>query len=207
MPPSAEAASLVGDASFGQPARQPAHAEEPQAQELGHQAPPSSDDDRSEPLRADVDEDFSPFATYPQDEDKPQRGPLRRILLGLLLVAALAAAFWFLAPDSLKQRLGLAAADTQLQVMVTHQNLRQLASGNTLYEVSGRVINPTAKTQKVPPIRAELESGEGRVVYRWTIAPPAPTLPPGGSAPFNSAEMNVPAEAKDLTVSVHSERS
>jgi hypothetical protein len=40
------------------------------------------------------------------------------------------------------------------------------------------------------------------VVYSWTIPPPARTIPPGGSASFNSAELNIPPTAQELTVTL-----
>ena len=70
---------------------------------------------------------------------------------------------------------------------------QRLASGNELLTVTGRVINPTSTEQPVPPLQAQLKSRAGKLVYSWTIAPPARTLPPGASASFNSAEVNVPA--------------
>ena len=42
----------------------------------------------------------------------------------------------------------------------------------------------------------------GKVVYRWTIAPPARTLAAGASAPFNSAEVNVPPGGDELTITL-----
>ena len=129
----------------------------------------------------------------------------RIVLFALLLlaVAAAAVAFWMLAPAEWRERVGIAAArETPLQLMMTHSDRQKLASGNELLAVSGRVINPTSKTQTVPPIRAELKSSSGRLVYSWTIPPPARTLPPGGSASFNSAELNVPPGADELTVTL-----
>ena len=122
----------------------------------------------------------------------------------LLIVAALAAAGWFLAPDSLRERLGLASeGGTPLEVMVTNSDRQRLASGNELFAVSGRVINPTDKAQTVPPLRAELlDASRERVVYSWTIAPPAPTLGPGASASFNSAEVDVPQGGSHLRVTL-----
>ena len=83
--------------------------------------------------------------------------------------------------------------------MMTHSDRQKLASGNELLAVSGRVINPTDENQDVPPIQAQLRSASGKLVYSWTIAPPARTLPPGASATFNSAEVNVPAGGDELT--------
>jgi len=68
--------------------------------------------------------------------------------------------------------------------------------------VTGRVINPTSKEQDVPPLQAQLRSRTGQLVYRWTIAPPTRTLPAGGSASFNSAEVNVPPGGDELTITV-----
>ncbi len=150
------------------------------------------------------DDDFSPFR-YDSEEEPRKRSPLMSVLLVALLIAALAAAFWFLAPPEWKERLGIAGSpDTPLQLMMTHSDRQKLASGNELLAVSGRVINPTDESQEVPPIRAQLRSATGKLVYSWTIAPPARTLPPGASATFNSAEVNVPAGGDELTITLGS---
>jgi predicted Zn finger-like uncharacterized protein len=156
-----------------------------------------------QPPAEDVDDDFSPFAAR-EPAERGRRGPLVAILLVIVLVAALAAAFWFLAPAEWRARVGLAeAAQTPLQLMMTHSDRQTIAPGNSeLLAVSGRVINPTTKAQRVPPIQAELRSRSGKLVYRWTIAPPTATLGPGASTPFNSAEVNVPAGGEELTVSL-----
>ena len=148
------------------------------------------------------DDDFSPFTTD-EDDEPTGRSPLLKLLLIALLIAALAAAFWFLAPPEWKERVGIAAAgETPLQLMMTHSDRQKLASGNELLAVSGRVINPTDEQQNVPPISAQLRSSSGKLVYSWTIAPPARTLPPGASATFNSAEVNVPAGGDELTITL-----
>jgi len=156
-----------------------------------------------EPAAGDDDE-FSPFVRFETEEPR-RRSPLLTMLLVALAIAALAAAFWFLAPTEWKQRIGIAGAgETPLQLMMTHSDRQKLASGNELLAVSGRVINPTDENQNVPPIRAQLRSSTGKLVYSWTIAPPARTLPPGASATFNSAEVNVPAGGDELTITLGS---
>lgn len=137
--------------------------------------------------------------------DQPEPGRNRtliRILLVVLLVAALAAAAWFFAPREWMARAGLAEAsgDSPLKLMVTSQDRQKLASGNDLVSLSGRVINPTDSSQTVPALQADLRDGGGKLVYSWTIAPPAPRLPPRGSASFNAAELGVPANATSLTL-------
>ena len=124
------------------------------------------------------------------------------ILLAILLVTAIALALWFFAPDSLRRQVGFAAAPSPLQIAPGTPERQTLASGNELVVVSGRVINPSSRAQQVPPIEAQLRDKSGRVLYTWTIAPPARSLPPGGSATFNSAEMGVPPSGLDSTVTL-----
>lgn len=171
------------------------------------EAPAIADEWRAtdpEPAPAVADEEeFSSYAPIDEGDGKsPRRWPL---ILGLLvLIAAAAAAFWFFAPDTWKAKAGLAeAGSTPLQLMITTRERQTLQSGNELILISGRVINPTDREQQVPPIRAELRDQETqKVVHRWTIAPPARSLGPGGSASFNSAEVDVPGGGELLTVSL-----
>jgi predicted Zn finger-like uncharacterized protein len=151
------------------------------------------------------------FAAYDRGDDEGG-GSTRKALVGLLaallLIALAVAAFWFLVPASTKEKLGLAqATDTPLLIQVDQRNRRTLASGNQLLEVSGKVINPTDQPRTVPPLQAQLRSLDQQVVYRWTIPPPASTLEPGGSASFNSAELNIPPAAACLDVSFDKDRA
>lgn len=148
------------------------------------------------------DDEFSPFAERDPVERKGNKG-LGLALIAIVVIAAVAAALWFLAPQEWRTKLGLAAAsETPLKLVLEHSDRQQLASGNELLTISGRVINPTTEQQAVSAIKAELKSSTGKLVYSWTIPPPARTLPPGGSARFNSAELNVPPGAEDLTITI-----
>lgn len=158
-----------------------------------------------------VDEDEEPLSDLrfdPNDDepDPPRSKRLMIILILLLVVVGGAVAFVYLAPPAWKAQLGMAAAnsgDTPLQLVIDRQPQRQtLESGNELFVVAGRVVNPTESEQQVPPIRATLKDQQGKIVYRWTIAPPKPTLKPGESAAFNSAEVDVPAGAVDLKLDI-----
>lgn len=159
--------------------------------------------DWREPPQAEAtDDEFSPFPVA-DDVEAPGRNPIVTILMIVVLVAVIAAAFYFLAPPELKAKLGLGTgAASQLALIVTHRDRQQLESGNQLLTVTGRVINPTTKEQDVPPLQAQLRSRAGKVVYRWTISPPARTLAAGASAPFNSAEVNVPPGGDELTITL-----
>ena len=160
-----------------------------------------TEDWREPPEVEPQDDEFSPFPAA--DEVAPRRrGRLVALLVALLVIAALAAAFWFLAPREWQAQLGLSAGTSPLALVTTHMDRQRLESGNELLTVTGRVINPTGKDQAGPPLQAQLKSRTGQVVYRWTIAPPARTLSPGASASFNSAEVNVPPGGEELTISL-----
>ena len=180
---------------------------EPNAAETGLYAPEGASEDKpaeAHDWAAEThgrDDVFSPFIL--REPENRRRSPLIVILIVAMVIAAVAAAFWFLTPPQWKDRIGIAGAgETPLQLMMTHSDRQKLASGNELLAVSGRVINPTEQNQNVPPIQAQLRSSSGKLVYSWTIAPPARTLPPGASATFNSAEVNVPAGGDELTITL-----
>lgn len=140
------------------------------------------------------------------DDETPRNRRWLWILLtlALLAAAAAAAAFWFYAPSTWKEKAGIAqAGDTPLQLMITGKDRQELASGNELLAVSGRVINPTDQEQNVPPIKAELRNKDSKqVVHSWTIAPPARVLAPRSSATFNSAEVDIPAGGDELVITL-----
>jgi len=186
-----EAAMDSGDADPGPETAESEPAERAVASDWNSPPEPEAQDDQ-----------FSPFAE-PDDEQPARRGPAMVILVIVLVVAALAAVFWFLAPGDMKVRLGLAAVGTSpLALVTTHMDRQRLESGQESLTVTGRVINPTGQDQPVPPLRAQLKTRTGKVVYSWTIAPPAHSLPPGASASFNSTEVSVPAGGDELTITL-----
>jgi len=150
-------------------------------------------------------QDDDGFAAIPamHDEEEPVRRGMMGWIVGLvLLVVAAAAAFYFLAPPELKARAGIAeAGGSSLKLMVTTRDRQKLASGNELLAISGRVINSTDREQAVPPIHAELrDPASNKLVYQWTIAAPARSLAPGETAPFNSAQLDVPQGGESLSL-------
>lgn len=167
---------------------------------VSDEAAATSADWREPPVPEAVDDEFNPFRMI-NDAPAKRRSPALTILIIIVVVAALAAAFWFLAPPAWKAALGLGGAtSSKLALVVTHMDQQRLESGNQLLTVTGRVINPTGQEQSVPPLQAQLKGKNGKLVYSWTIAPPAPSLAPGASAPFNSAEVNVPQGGQELTI-------
>lgn len=137
---------------------------------------------------------------------RPRRNPARMwtmlaVLFAVVSSSALAALVVF-GPSSFGERLGLRSAAVPLTIEVTRKpERRPTLSGSELLAVTGRVLNPTESVQTVPNIRAELRDGQGRAVYSWTITRPAISLPPGGSAAFDSAAIDVPRGSKALNLS------
>ena len=200
-----EEAVIEGDAETVTDSPEPAEVESGEVPTAEPHAAPEAgptSEDWNEPPHAEAAPDmFSPFAAADEVEPK-RRSPLLTIVILALLVVALAVGFWFFAPPDLKARLGLtSAAASPLQVSYPpHVERLQLASGNELLTVSGRVINPTGKEQPVPPIQAQLLGHGGKVIYSWTIPPPTQSLAPGASASFNSAELKVPPGGENIKI-------
>jgi predicted Zn finger-like uncharacterized protein len=172
-----------------------------ESQEAAPAAAEAVAEDWKEPPEAEAAPDvFSPFAA-PDEEEPKRRSPLTTILIVAVLIIIVAALFWLFAPVEIKARLGLAAGRASpLTLVMTHMDRQQLESGNQLLTISGRVINPTTNEQDVPPLQASLTDRAGKVVKKWTIEPPARSIPAGGSASFNSAEVNVPPGGEFLTI-------
>jgi predicted Zn finger-like uncharacterized protein len=151
---------------------------------------------------------------YIDEPAEPRRNPARRwtivaVVVGLLLLVGIAA-LPFIGLDRLRDQFGLAESGPTVSLLLEvprKPERRTLASGNELFALTGRIVNPTRERQSVPDIRAELRDAEGRVVYNWTITPPVRTLAPGAVAEFDSAEVDVPKGARELNLSFDGARS
>ncbi len=179
------------------------HAAADHAEGLDEYAPPA--EALEVPLYDQPEDGFESIPAMRDEEEEPRRGRALGWLIGLvLLVVAAAAAFWFLASPELKARAGVGQAGaTELEVMLITSDRQKLASGNELLAISGRIINPTDRELPVPAIEAELRNKASKaLVYRWTIPPPARSLPPRGTASFNSAEVDIPEGGDELTVTL-----
>ena len=164
-------------------------------------APAEQYDAPSDPYPPE-DEGFAAIPAMHDDDEAVRSNKLKWIIGLILIVVAAAAAFYFFAPPELKARAGIAeVGESPLEVIVTTRDRQRLASGNELLAISGRVINNTDRVQAIPPIHAELrDEASNKLIYQWTIAPPARSLAPGASASFNSAEVDVPAGADMLSL-------
>lgn len=187
-PPATRAQWASEPAGYDEPVEPPVAMAKPEVQPSGEWAP------------AEEDIGYREIA----DDEAPRSRRWIWLVTLLVLLAAAAVAFWYLAPPAWKEKAGIAqVGETPLQLMITSKDRQELASGNELLAVSGRVINPTDREQDVPPIKAELRNKDTKqVVHRWTIAPPARVLAPRSSATFNSAEVDIPAGGDELVITL-----
>lgn len=150
----------------------------------------------------------TPDMVDPAPPFRPRRNPARlwliaAIVSALLALAAIASLALF-GPPAFFKRVGLAEnyVDVPLLLQVPGQpDRRPLPSGNELFVVAGKVVNPTDRTVAVPNIIAELTDTRGGVVYSWTIPKPAVRIEPRASLSFNSAVLDVPKESRALKLS------
>jgi len=147
---------------------------------------------------------IDPYASTPPFRPRRNRNTVLTVLAALAAVLILIAAgtvAWF-GPRAFAGWMGGNGTTSPLMLQVIRKpERRTLATGNELFAVSGRIVNPTAVQQPVPDIRAELQDAHGRTVYGWTISAPVHSLPPKGSADFDSAEVDVPQGSKALNLS------
>lgn len=193
------------------PAAAPAFAESAYAADVPRPLRPRS----AEPARRYIDPDaeraergetVSAFAHQPPFV--PRRNPARRrtamaVAAGVAMLAATGAILYTGTPG-IAEQLGLpiaSTAESALKFAINTPERRLLSSGNELFAVSGRIINETGSRQRIPDIRAVLKDSQDRDVYSWTIKPQTRVIGPSGSLSFNSAALDVPANAKELELS------
>lgn len=139
---------------------------------------------------------------------RPRRNPARRwtitaVIAGIAMLGATAAIVSTGAPSATRA-LFHPAVETPLRI-VNRPVDRHDYNGNEIFAISGTVLNPTDTRQAVPDIRADLRDAQKRIVFSWMIRPEATSLPPKGRVEFNSAKLDVPANAKDLVLSFSGE--
>jgi predicted Zn finger-like uncharacterized protein len=167
---------------------------------------PISIDSTPEP----VAENYDAFA--PEPPFRPRRNPAKRWTLAaagvaVLLMAGVLAVQFFGTPTfitGLLARAGLPGGQVDVPLLLEvprKPERRELPSGNELFALTGRIVNPTDTAQRIPDILAELRDAQGRVVYGWTITPPKRTIEGRGKIEFDSAEIDVPKGSKKLNLS------
>lgn len=193
---------------FQQPARQDgAAAIDPPPAAPRAAAPSPAAPGPAEAAPIDEGAAYDPFAH--RAPFRARRNPARRYTMaalaaGIAMLVGVGAIIYSGAPGIASQ-FGLGqAAETPLRIEQYPIDRRDLDNGSELFAVSGRVVNPSKRRQNVPDIRVELRDAlgrHGRIIYSWTITPQQRVLPPGGSLEFNSAQLDVPKNSKQLDFS------
>lgn len=124
-------------------------------------------------------------------------------LVAAILMLAAAASVYFYGPPNWAQGIDFLASTEETDLVIElppNQDHRELPDGTILFAVSGVIINPTDREQRVPPILAELRDAQGIIVYSWTIQPPVATLAPNAKVNFSEAKLDIPRRASELSV-------
>ena len=149
-----------------------------------------------------------PQYSQPEDDWEPRRRPRRNrarmwtiiaIVAGLLMVGAVVALQVFGLPDFV-QRIWLPVQNSSALTINGTIERTRLASGQDLLILHGEITNTGDETQRVPQIRAELRDGQNNIVHSWSIAPPVRDLGPRQTRSFDSAERDVPASGRVLSL-------
>ncbi len=152
---------------------------------------------------------YDPFADQPRT--KPRRNPARRwtaaaFVAGFSMLLGTGAILYSGAPGIAAQLgLGIGDPETPLRFADKSVERRTPPGGGELFAVSGKVVNPTGDKQHVPDIRLELKDAQGKLLDGWRVTPEVRTLDGKASIDFNSAKLNVPADARIVEFSFANE--
>ncbi|MCC2601306.1 zinc-ribbon domain-containing protein [Sphingopyxis yananensis] len=159
------------------------------------------------PAAGDILPDENLVADQPLPFRRASNGVGRRwtvmAVIALLLVIAAAASLKIFGLPNWAQGLGVMGASENTDLVIElppNQDHRELPDGTILFAVSGVIINPTDREQRVPPILAQLLDAQGTIVYSWTIKPPVATLAPNAKVNFSEAKLDIPRRATELSV-------
>jgi predicted Zn finger-like uncharacterized protein len=203
--PAAPAAAPAQPAAAA-PAPSPAPAPAPQAAPPAAGAPahryidPEGERaERGEPRRYDA---FAPRPPFRPRGNPARRWTVAAIAASLAMLIGIAAIL-YLGTPGIAAKVGLPIGKVETPLLFADKQIerRNLSSGNELFAISGKVVNPTGERQRVPDIRVDLKDQGDRVVYSWTITPSQRDLGPSGTILFNSAKLDVPANSKMLELS------
>lgn len=142
-------------------------------------------------------------------------GPSPAAAFGLALLAGVPLAF--LARSTVVRAMPQSAAlyaRIGLPVNLRGLELRDLAAFQTRDEgaqaqlvIEGDVVGVAAGTVSVPPIEVEVRDAQDQTVYRWTVAPPRPTLGNRETARFRASLSAPPAQGRTVSVRFAAERA
>ena len=138
---------------------------------------------------------------------RPRRNPAKlwtaAAVTFALAVAALGGALYYFGLPNWAVNIGLApeGSDPDLLLdMPRKPERRQLPSGDEYFAFSGRIVNASDRTLAVPPIVVEMRDDQDRLVFGWTIRSPVRQLGPGDQASFHESRIDIPKNARNLTL-------
>lgn len=160
--------------------------------------PPSWTQTEAVPEPEAVTEDWEPGR-------RPRRNRTRlwtilAVVAGLLMVGGVVALQVFGLPEFVR-KVWLPVQDTGALSINGRPERSRLESGQDLLILHGEITNNSSETQRVPQIRAELRDAQNNVVHSWSIAPPVRDIAPRATVRFDSAERDVPASGRELSLS------
>jgi hypothetical protein len=153
-----------------------------------------------------VDEDYNPFAHEPPFSpriNKTRRWTIAAFCAALVMLAGIGLIEYFGTPN-FAARFGLPVGTVDVPLLIEqtlNPHRADNANGPSYLDFSGRIINPTNQSQRVPDILADLLDSHGRIITTMVVTPPQRTLPPRGVMPFDSAFVNPPVAAKEINLS------
>ncbi len=198
---------------------------EPGAAEAAGQSPPPAPLQAPEPAAPEdtapddtaPDDPMPKLAAFDETQQRshaerppPPEGKRRSGAGGWLLVSAVVAILaagvffgrqqimaWVPETTGLYAMVGLASADPASVLELELGNSeRRLVDGEQTLFVEGRIVNPTGRPQDVPPLVATLIDSGGAELKRWTFSADVNTLPPGGSAAFQTSTAEPPHQGE-----------
>lgn len=138
---------------------------------------------------------------------RPRRNPARlwtaAAIAFALIVAGLGGALYYFGTPNWAVNLGLVPESNDpdlLLDMPRKPERRQLPSGDEYFAFSGRIVNASDRTVAVPPVIVEMRDDQNRLVFGWTVRPPVKELGPGDQATFHESRIDIPKNARNLTL-------
>lgn len=205
----AEAAPAVANLAEAA-AEAPAAAPSPPVAEPPPPPPPVRDyERRPEPgFAQDAETRPEPVSSFVHEPPfRPRRNPARlwtaAAVTFALVMAALGGALYYFGTPNWAVNTGLLAEAGEPELLLDmprKPERRQLPSGDEYFAFSGRIVNASDRSQSVPPIVVEMRDDRDRLVFGWTIRPPVKELGPGDQASFHESRIDIPRNARNLTL-------
>jgi predicted Zn finger-like uncharacterized protein len=151
-----------------------------------------------EPEPEPVEEDWQPARRPRRNRARPWT--ILAVVAGLLMVGAVVALQVFGLPEFVR-KIVLPVQNANALTITGRPERSRLESGQDLLVLHGEITNTSDEPQRVPQIRAELRDAQNNIVHSWSIAPPVRDLEPRRTVRFDSAERDVPAGGRQLTLS------